>query len=74
MSGQNKKEKRTKQRRPLGDDQRERRPEEMRKIEKTDPKELMEKSLSRMEGYRKQWEQLWKEREENTEKEEKGND
>ena len=45
----------------MGDDQRERRPEEMRKIEKTDPKELMEKSLSRMEGYRKQWEQLWKE-------------
>ena len=41
------------------------------KIEKTNSKELMEKSLSRMEGYRKQWEQLWKEREENTEKEEK---
>ena len=41
------------------------------KIEKTNSKELMEKSLSRMEAYRKQWEQLWKEREENTEKEEK---
>lgn len=48
--------------------------EEMMKTEKTDPKELVEKSLSRMEGYRKQWEQLWKEREENTEKEEKGHD
>lgn len=46
--------------------------EEMMKTEKTDPKELMEKSLSRMEGYRKHWEQLWKEHVKNTGKEEKG--
>lgn len=57
----------------MGDDQRERRLEEMRKIEKTDPKELMEKSLSRMEAYRKQWEQLWKNHGKGIEKKEKEN-
>ena len=46
--------------------------EEMMKTEKTDPKELMEKSLSRMEGYRKYWEQLGKEHVKNTGKGEKG--